>query len=687
MKKEVETKKLVIVESPSKSKTISQYLGNDYVVASSIGHIRDLTTKGIGGYGVDIEDNFKPMYRIMKDKGAVVKELKALVKNASKVYLATDPDREGEAISWHLYEALGLEVKEYERIVFNEVTKGAILKAIENGRDIDMDLVHSQESRRIIDRIIGFSLSKLLQKKIGSKSAGRVQSAVLKLIVEREEEIESFTPEEFWEMFYNFNKRTKSLKARLSKYLGNDIELKNEQDTIQVKKNLGPIYKVSDITEKEKARNPKPPFITSTLQQELSSKYNFNSKKTMQIAQKLYEGVDIGSKRVGLITYMRTDSIRLSNEFVDAAKKYIVDKYGNDYYEGYKQPKQNGKNIQDAHEAIRPTSLDNTPEKMKDYLTNDEYKFYTMIFDRAISSLMKPAKVLDERVTISNNGYDFYITGEKVLFDGYLKMYNKYEDDDEKALPLFKVGEEYNDGTIEANQKFTQPPARYTEAKLIKKMEDVGIGRPSTYAVTVDTLKIRNYIKIERKAIYPTEQGILTSKKLDEYFNSIINVEYTADMEKALDDISEGNMIWYKEVGNFYKEFKPLLDNAEDKMERMYPIETEELCPECGRKLLIRNGRFGEFMACSGFPKCHYTAPREEMKPKGVGMVCPVCGKGEIVERISTKGRSKGQKFYACSRYPKCKITYTSLEEVGHAPELEAKAKAKAEKADAKTKK
>ena len=657
-------KKLVIVESPSKSKTISQYLGDEYVVASSIGHIRDLTTQGTGGYGVDIENNFQPMYRIMKDKGAIVKGLKALVKDASKVYLATDPDREGEAISWHLYEALGLDHKEYERIVFNEVTKEAILKAIKNGRDIDMDLVHSQESRRIIDRIIGFSLSKLLQKKIGSKSAGRVQSAVLKMIVEREEEIEKFKPEEFWEMFYIFNKRTKELKARLGKYNGEDIELKCEKDTLEVKKNLGLTYKVSDITEKEKSRNPKPPFITSTLQQELSSKYNFNSKKTMQIAQKLYEGVDVGAKRIGLITYMRTDSVRLSNEFISQAKGYIEKKYGKEYYEGYKSPKQSGKNIQDAHEAIRPTSLDNTLDEMKNYLSNDEYKVYSMIYDRAVSSLMKPAKVLDERVTISNNGYDFYITGEKTLFDGYLKVYNKYEEDDAKALPLFKVGDEYNDGKIEAIQKFTQAPARYTEAKLIKKMEDVGIGRPSTYAVTVDTLKIRNYIKLERKAIYPTEQGKLTSKKLDEYFDSIINVEYTAQMEKALDDISEGKMVWYKEVGNFYKEFKPLLENADEKMVRMYPIETEELCPECGRKLLIRNGRFGEFVACSGFPKCHYTAPREEMRPKGLGIICPECGEGEIVERISTKGRSKGNKFYACSRYPKCKATYTSLDEI-----------------------
>ena len=663
MKKE-ESKKLVIVESPSKSKTISQYLGNDYVVASSIGHIRDLTTKGTGGYGVDIEDNFKPMYRIMKDKGSVVKELKALVKNSSIVYLATDPDREGEAISWHLYETLGLEVKPYERIVFNEVTKNAILKAIENGRDIDMDLVHSQESRRIIDRIIGFSLSKLLQKKIGSKSAGRVQSAVLKMIVEREEEIESFKPEEFWEIYYIFAKRSKELRARLAKYQGDDIELKCEEDANLVKKRLGPKYIVSDISHKEKSRNPKPPFITSTLQQEASSKYNFNAFKTMQIAQKLYEGVDMKNKRVGLITYMRTDSIRLSSDFINQAKEYIEDKYGSDYYEGYKSPKQNGKNIQDAHEAIRPTSLSFTPDDVKEYLTNDEYKVYSMIFDRAISSLMKSAKVLDERVTISNNGYDFYITGEKVLFDGYLKVYNKYEEDDQKALPLFKVGDEYNDGFIDAIQKFTQAPARYTESKLIKKMEDVGIGRPSTYAVTVETLKKRNYIKLERKSIYPTDQGKLTSKKLDEYFNSIINIEYTAEMEKALDDISEGNMIWYEEVGNFYKEFKPLLDTAEASMERMYPIETEELCPECGSKLLIRNGRFGEFMACSGFPKCHYTAPREEMKPKGVGIVCPICGKGEIVERVSTKGRSKGQKFYACSRYPKCKATYTSLDEI-----------------------
>ncbi len=661
----------MIVESPAKSKTIEKYLGNDYIVVSSKGHIRDLTTRGYGGYGVDIENHFQPMYKIMKDKHQIVKELKADVKKCDKVYLATDPDREGEAISWHLYETLGLEKKDYERIVFHEITKNAVLYAIEHGRDIDINLVKSQESRRILDRIIGFSLSKLLQKKIGSKSAGRVQSVALKLIVDREKEIQAFKPEEYWEIFIEFSKKGKKIKAQLEKDIHGKIAISNEKEANAILDSLSPHYFVQDIILKKREKSAKPPFITSTLQQEASSKYNFNAKKTMQIAQSLYEGVELGNERVGLITYMRTDSIRLSDEFIHEGRNYIIKTYGENYYKGYHTSEKKSKNIQDAHEAIRPSRITYTPESIKSYLTADEYKIYSMIYDRALSCLMKNAVVEEAKLQIENQGYIFGATGERVLFDGYLKVYSKYENDDQKALPEFMIGEEIKDPKLHTDQKFTNPPLRYTEARLIRKMEELGIGRPSTYAVTMETLKQRSYVKMEKKAFIPTAQGILTSDKLDEYFSKIINIKYTADMEEALDEISEGKMVWYKELESFYKDFKPLLEFADEHMVRMYPIETDEVCPECGHKLLIRNGRFGEFIACSNFPKCHYTAKKEIPEPPvETGIPCPNCETGMIVERISKRGRSKGQKFYACNQYPVCKTTYTSLNEIPQKNEI-----------------
>lgn len=658
-------KYLVIVESPAKSKTIEKYLGSEYEVTSCRGHIRDLTTRGYGGFGVDIEDDFKPMYKIMKDKKELVKELKAKVKKVDKIYLATDPDREGEAISWHLYETLNLEKKESERIVFNEITKNAVLKAIDNSRNIDMDLVHSQESRRIIDRIIGFSLSKLLQKKIGSKSAGRVQSVVLKLIVDREKEIQNFKADEFWEISLEFTKKQKKLKAKLEKYNNQKLELTNKEETDKVLNSLNKDYTVEKIDIKKRDKIAKAPFITSTLQQEASSKCNFNAKKTMQIAQTLYEGVDIKNERVGLITYMRTDSIRLSDEFINSAKNFIINNYGKEYYKGYNHVDNKSKNIQDAHEAIRPSSLKYRPEDIKEYLSNDEFKLYSLIFDRAVSCLMANAVVEDEKVTINNNGYQFELSGERVLFDGYLKLFSKYEEDESKKLPEFVEGEIIKKSKLDASQKFTNPPLRYNESRLIGKMKELGIGRPSTYAVTIETLKARNYVKLEKKAFIPTPQGILTSEKLQEYFASIINIEYTADLEKDLDNIADGNAIWYKEVEEFYNDYKPLLDNADMNMVRMYPIETDEVCPECGGKLLIRNGKFGEFIACGNFPKCHYTKKQEEPEPLiHTGVKCPNCEEGMIVERVSKRGRSKGQKFYACDQFPKCKSTYTSLDEI-----------------------
>lgn len=657
-------KNLVIVESPSKSKTIEKYLGSDYIVTYSKGHIRDLTTRGYGGFGVDVENGFQPKYKLLVDKQPVVRELKKLVKSVDKVYLATDPDREGEAISWHLYEVLDLAKKDYERIDFHEVTKSAVLNAIEHGRDIDTDLVRSQESRRILDRIIGFSLSKLLQRKIGSKSAGRVQSVVLKLIVDREREIEAFVPEEFWEVYLDFSKKNRKLKAKLVAYNDEKIKLTSKEETDNVLNSLVKDYVIEEIVKKPHERNPRLPFTTSTLQQEASTKLGFNAKKTMMVAQALYEGVELGDERVGLITYMRTDSVRLSDEFTDSCKKYILDNYGEDYYKGYGEPDKKGKNVQDAHEAIRPSRITYAPERIKQYLSNDEYKLYSLIYRRALATIMKPAIVELQSIRIDNNGYKFDVNGELVIFDGYLKVYGNYEDDDTKSLPEMKLGEKVVDPTIVSEQKFTNPPTRYTEGRLIRKMEELGIGRPSTYAITIENLKSRYYVKMEKKAFYPTKQGILTSDKLTEYFSSVINIKYTAEMEEILDDIAEGEKVWNKEIEKFFNEFIPLVKDADEKMPKIYPIYSEETCPQCGSQLVTRNGRFGEFLACSGFPKCRYIKPRETVEPKQTGIKCPNCENGYIVERVSKKGRSAGQTFYACDQYPQCKTTYSNISDI-----------------------
>ena len=653
-------KNLVIVESPAKSKTIEKYLGEEFIVTSSKGHIRDLTTRGYGGFGVDIENNFQPMYKILVDKAQIVRDLKKMVKGVDKVYLATDPDREGEAISWHLAEVLGLK-ENYERIEFNEITKNAVLKALDNGRTIDIDLVKSQESRRILDRIIGFSLSKLLQRKIGSKSAGRVQSVALKLVVDREREIEAFNAEEYWEVFLDFKEKNHKVRAKLVNYKDEKIKLSSQEDTDKVLSSLDEKYVISDIVNKNREKSAREPYITSTLQQEASSKLGFNAKKTMMLAQTLYEGVELKNERVGLITYMRTDSFRLSNEFIAEGKAKILKEYGEKYYRGYVAFKNKGKNVQDAHEAIRPSKLSYTPESVKDYLTNDAYKLYSLIYARALSALMSNALVEDEKIKIDNNGYIFEANGEKVLFDGYLKVYGDYETSEAKKLPEFNVGQVLKNPEIVPEQKFTNPPLRYSEARLIKKMEELGIGRPSTYAMTMETLKQRNYVKLEKKMFVPTKQGILTNDKLGEYFSSVINVKYTAEMEETLDDISTGTLVWNEELKKFFDRYMPLVEEANEKMEKIYPIYLEEECPNCGSPLVMRNGRFGEFAACSGFPKCRYIKKNDPEPVVDSHIECPVCHEGTLVERVSKKGRSKGQKFYACSRYPKCKATYSEL--------------------------
>lgn len=640
------SKKLVIVESPHKSKTIEKYLGKDFKVVSSVGHIRDLSTSGKYGFGVDIDNNFKPDYKIIKGKAKLVKELKKDIKNADFVYLATDPDREGEAISWHLYDTLGLKEENYDRIVFNEITKKAVLDSFNKARKIDDNLVKSQETRRILDRIIGFRLSKLMQSKTGGKSAGRVQSVALKLIVDREREIEAFIPEEYFEIEAKFN----DFDAKLDTYNHKKIEIKKESEAKEILSKLSNAFKIESIDKKEKAKKSKFPFTTSTLEQEASTKLGFTSKKTMMIAQKLYEGINLKDGAEGLISYMRTDSVRLSDEFIKETYGYIKDNYGSEYV-GYVKKSNKTENVQDAHEAIRPTNINNNPEKIKEYLTNDEYKLYSLIYYRALASLMKDAKVEATTVILDNNNYQFKVNGQILIFDGYLKVYSKYEDSEDKVLPDFS---NYKSNvlvanTIEYTSHTTKPPARYTESKLIKEMEELGIGRPSTYAKTIDTIEERGYVKVIDKKFIPTEVGIETTDKLQEFFKDIINVEYTKNMEDDLDKIAEGNMEWNKLLSIFYQEFEPKVEVAFKNMEKKAPEETGESCPNCGSPLVIKQSKYGKFTACSNYPTCKYIKSNKEEKEVKEIISCPKCD-GKILEKKTKRGKI----FYGCSNYPKC---------------------------------
>ena len=638
-------KNLVIVESPSKSKTIEKYLGKDYRVVSSKGHIRDLATTGKFGLGVDIENDFAPNYIPITGKKKVITELKKDVKDSDKVFLATDPDREGEAISWHLKDALGIKDNEYERVLFHEITKDKVLEAFNNTRKIDDHLVHSQETRRILDRIIGFRLSKLMQSKTGGKSAGRVQSVALKLIVDREREIEAFVPVEYWTIDAIF----KEFEARLFNYDHKELELHSEEETNKVLASLSNKFVVESVEKKEKAKKAKFPFITSTLQQDASSKLNFTAKKTMSIAQKLYEGIDLESETTGLITYMRTDSTRLSDDFIKTAYKHINDKYGKEYVGYVKTAKAKG-NVQDAHEGIRPTSVFRTPESVKKYLSVDEYKLYALIYYRALASLMADAKVNATAVVLDNNNYQFKATGQILIFDGYLKVYKEYEKSEDKELPELKEKEIIETDNIESDQHFTEPPARYTEAKLIKEMEELGIGRPSTYAKTIDTIKERNYVIITDKKFQPTEIGFETTDKLQEFFSNLINVEYTAAMENDLDEVAENNKDSIKVLRDFYDAFEPLVQVAFKDMEKKPAEETGNICPECNSPMVIRKGRYGEFEACGNYPTCKYIKKEEKAPAKEI-VKCPKCNIGMMVEKPTRKGKI----FYGCNNYPKCK--------------------------------
>ena len=636
--------KLVIVESPSKTKTIGKYLGSNYKVVSSKGHVRDLSTSGKFGLGIDIENNFEPNYIAIPGKSSIIKELKKEAKDSEIVYLATDPDREGEAISWHLYDSIGLTDNKYERILFNEITEPAIKEAIKHPRKIDYNLVKSQETRRMLDRIIGFRLSKLMQSKTGGKSAGRVQSVALKLIVDREREIEAFKPVEYWTIEAIFD----NLKSTLEKYNDKKLELKSEKEADDVLSKLSNNFKVINVETKEKNKKGVMPFTTSTLQQACSTKFNYGSSKTMSIAQKLYEGKDIGSDTVGLITYMRTDSVRLSDVFVNDTKSFIKSEYGSVYVGSIKVSKKKD-NVQDAHEAIRPTSITRTPESIKKYLSSDEYKVYSIIYYRALASLMKDAKVKQTSIVLDNNNYSFKSTGTITIFDGFMKVYKDYMSNEDVELPDLKVGDVISTNIINKEQHFTKPVSRYTEASLIKEMESLGIGRPSTYAKTMETLKLRSYVRIEDKKFYPTDVGIETTDKLQEFFSNIINVEYTANMETELDEIAEEKMDNIKVLRDFYNDFEPLVERAFKDMEKTSPELTGEKCPECGNDLVIRKGRFGEFTACNNYPECKYI--KKEEKTINEICDCPICKTGKIIEKVTKKGKI----FYGCNNFPKCK--------------------------------
>ena len=640
------SKNLVIVESPSKSKTIEKYLGNDYKVVSSLGHIRDLTTSGKFGFGVDIENHFKPEYKIIKGKKKLVTELKKDVKNSDFVYLATDPDREGEAISWHLYDTLGLNDNNYKRIVFNEITKDVILNSFSHARKIDNNLVKSQETRRILDRIIGFRLSKLMQSKTEGKSAGRVQSVALKLIVDREREIAAFNIEKYYEIDAHFN----DFDAKLDTYNNKKVEIKSIEEAENILNKLDKSFVIENIIKKEKEKKSKFPYTTSTLQQDASTKLNFTSKKTMSIAQKLYEGINLGSETVGLITYMRTDSVRMSDEFIKNTYGYIKENYGDNYIGHVKKSKKT-ENVQDAHEAIRPTSINRHPDDIKQYLSNDEYKLYRMIYYRALASLMKSAKVEATTIILENNNYKFKSTGQILIFDGYLKVYADYEDNQDKILPVLTTGQNITANLVEYTEHETKPPARYTEAKLIKEMEELGIGRPSTYAKTIDTLKERAYVTVTDKKFIPTDIGIDITDRLQAFFKDIINVKYTREMEEDLDKIADGKLVWYNLLDRFYNEFEPKVEIAFKEMEKKPPEETGEMCPNCGNPLVIKQSKYGKFVACSNYPECKYIKPNDDKKEEVIIMKCPNCQDGKIVEKKTRRGKI----FYGCNNYPKCK--------------------------------
>ena len=642
-------KTLVIVESPSKAKTIGKYLGSRYNVIASVGHVRDLPKSKLG---IDIDDNFEPQYISIRGKGDLIKSLKKEASKASKVYLATDPDREGEAISWHLAFLLDLDPEEACRIEFNEITKDTIKEAIKHPRKINMGLVDAQQARRVLDRLVGYQISPLLWRKVRKGlSAGRVQSAALKIICDREREIEKFEPKEFWNITAEF-KKGKKFQAKLAEANGKKIVVENKAQNDKIIKELNSgEFIVSDVKEKIRMQKPYPPFTTSSLQQDAGNKLNFNAKKTMMIAQQLYEGVDVkGRGTTGLITYLRTDSVRVSDAAKQAAKDLIVSKFGAEYSANnvFSNKK---KDIQDAHEAIRPAIIELEPELIKDSLTADQFKLYKLIWNRFMASQMSQSKSNSMQVNIENGIYGFKANGSELLFDGFRRLYNTADDEGAKLLPSLEKDEKLKAESLKGEQSFTQPPARYTEASLVKELEDKDIGRPSTYAPIVSTLTERKYVGREKKALKPTELGFLVNDLMEEYFKDIVDAGFTANMENRLDDVEVGSQKWKDLISEFYGPFKKELDIADSAIEKIVveDVPTGELCELCGKPMVIKAGRFGDFIACSGYPECKNTKPII----KTIGVKCPNCGK-DIVARKSKRGRL----FYGCSGYPDCKTVF-----------------------------
>jgi DNA topoisomerase I len=643
---------LVIVESPAKAKTIERYLGKKYKVKASMGHIRDLPKSQMG---VDIEKQFEPKYITIRGKGPVLKELKTAAKKAKKIYLAADPDREGEAIAWHLANSLNVDIESDCRVVFNEITKDAIKESFKHPRAINMDLVDSQQARRVLDRLVGYNISPLLWKKVKKGlSAGRVQSVAVRLIIEREQEIKEFVPEEYWSIEGSFIKGKNNFEASFYGVKGKKIELHSEDEvkkiTSQLKDNK---FTVDKVSKKERKRNPAVPFTTSSLQQEAARKLNFRAKKTMMLAQQLYEGIDLGKEgTVGLITYMRTDSTRISEVAQSEAYDYINSQYGKEYTrEEKKQEKKNPK-VQDAHEAVRPTSIGREPSKMKEYLSRDQFRLYKLVWERFIASQMAPAVMDTMSVDLSNGNVLFRANGSKIKFPGFMKVYVEGTDDnvDEKdrQLPDLKEGDVVLNKDIDTKQHFTQPPPRYTEARLVRTLEELGIGRPSTFAPTLDTIQKRGYVALDNKRFIPTELGEIVLELILEFFPEILNIEFTANMEQDLDNIEAGKVNWVKVIDDFYTTFEKRLEVAEQEMQTI-EIKDEpagEDCEECGHPMVFKMGRYGKFMACSNFPECRNT----KAIVKDIGVKCPKCHEGNIIERKSKKRRI----FYGCDRFPEC---------------------------------
>lgn len=644
---------LVIVESPAKAKTIERYLGKKYKVKASIGHVRDLPRSQMG---IDTENNYDPKYITIRGKGPVLQELKTAAKKVKKIYLAADPDREGEAIAWHLATALNIDINSDCRVVFNEITKEAILESFKHPRPINMDLVDAQQARRILDRLVGYNISPILWKKVKKGlSAGRVQSVSLRLIIDRENEIKNFEPEEYWSIEGSFEKNKKQFDAL---YYGNGkekIKLTNEQQVKVILKGVkGSEFEVMNVVKKERKRNASPAFTTSSLQQEAARKLNFRAKKTMMLAQQLYEGIELSKKEgaVGLITYMRTDSTRISDTAKAEAKSYIETKYGKEFIAGEQKQAKTKANAQDAHEAIRPTSAMRTPEELKAILSRDQLRLYRLIWERFIASQMAPAVLDTVTVDLQNNDVLFRANGSQVKFAGFMKLYIEGTDDQEeetnKLLPEMEIGDKVKSLEIEPKQHFTQPPPRYSEARLVKTLEELGIGRPSTYAPTLDTIQKRGYVQLDAKRFVPTELGEIVHQATLEFFPEIINIEFTAQMEHNLDEIEEGITQWVNVIDEFYKDFEPRVKYADEVMEKI-EIKDEpagEDCEKCGAPMVFKLGRYGKFMACSNFPDCRNT--KAIVKP--IDVKCPSCETGEIVERKSKTKRI----FYGCNQYPEC---------------------------------